>query len=459
MDEKIVIIGAGSAMFTQGIISDLIRTGMEVELALVDIDPAALLVADRLAQKMIAATGAKISLGATTQRKEVLRGATVVITTIGVGGRRAWEQDVFIPRRYGFNYPVGDTVGPGGTSRALRMIPAMVAIAQDVLDLAPHALFINYANPMSVICRAVRKATGANIIGLCTGTVDTVHFLANALDVPPTALSYSAAGINHLTWFTEVSIDGVDAMPRLKEIAKQKVTAANQAVEKARRGESPIPHCGSPYQSSLGYPFSWQCLLWFGAFPSPEDRHVTEFFPQFFRQGQYYGKTLGVDEFSFEGTILGGDQIYAEMRTDALGPDPLPEAYFEKTGGEQEQAVDIIQAIRTNQKKQYFANLPNGGQAPNLPKGVIVETPTVTNGSGIHAIIQKPLPAALVGSLATRYQWVETVVEAALEKRREKFIAALILDGCASETDQVMRMADELLSAQRDYLPHWELLG
>ena len=453
MDEKIVIIGAGSAMFTQGILSDLIRTGSRVTLALVDIDPAALQVIHCLAEKMILAAGASIVLEAAIDRKDVLKDATVVVTTIGVGGRRAWEQDVFIPRKYGLYYPVGDTAGPGGTSRALRMVPAMVDIARDVLDLAPDALFINYANPMAVICRAVHKTTGSDMVGLCTGTWDTARHLANVLDVPFETLAYSAAGINHLTWFTDIRTNGRDAMPDLREIAARKVWAANQAVDKAQKGESPIPHCGSPYQSSMGFPFSWQCLLWFGAFPSPEDRHVTEFFPQLFRNGRYYGKILGVDEFSFEGTISDGDQIYAEMSQLALNPDPLPAEFFEKSEGEQEQAIDIIQTIRTNRKKQYFANLPNTGQVPNLPSDVVVETPVLVDGMGFHPIVQKPLPAAIAGTLATRYQWVEVVVEAALEGNRDKLITALILDGCVASTDLAVMLANELIAAQQAYLP------
>src|SRR3954449_12712717 len=136
MNERIVLIGAGSAVFTRGLVADLLRTGVEAEVALVDVDPAALEVAQRLATKMIAARGAPLTIEASTDRRQVLRDATVVICTIGVGGRRAWEQDVFIPRKHGIWMPVGDTVGPGGSSRAMRMIPAMVAIAQDILDLA-----------------------------------------------------------------------------------------------------------------------------------------------------------------------------------------------------------------------------------------------------------------------------------------------------------------------------------
>jgi alpha-galactosidase len=331
------------------------------------------------------------------------------------------------------------------------MIPQMVAIAQDVLDLAPEALFINYANPMSAVCRGVIKATGAKLTGLCHGVIDTARWLAGLLEVPLGSLSYTAVGINHLTWFTALQIDGKDAMPRMHAYAA-KVLAQLAEAEAARANGKPMPHNGSPFDSSMEFPFSWQCLEWFGAFPAPLDRHVTEFFPQMFRTGAYYGKTLGVDEFSFEGTIARGDEIYAEMRAEAEGPEPLKADYFDRMGGEHEQAMDIIRAIRGNTPKLYSANLPNTGQAPNLPLGAVVEGPAVTDANGLHALALPPLPAGIAGTLATRFQWVEVVVEAALERSRDKFIQALILDGGVTSPDVAVKMADDLLAAQRAYL-------
>jgi len=451
--EKIVLIGAGSAMFTVGIVSDLINAGLPVELALVDINPDALEAAQKLTEKMIQARRALIKLTASTDRRQVLRGATVVIATIGVGGRRSWEQDVLIPRRYGIVMPVGDTVGPGGTSRAMRMIPAMVDIARDVLDLAPDALFFNYANPMSPVCYAVRKVTGAPMVGLCHGTSETAHYLAGVLNADLKDLSFTVAGINHLTWFSGVYLKGQDAMPGLKQHARQVVERAHFAIEQSRNGVAPLPHSGSPFGSSFDNPFSWQCLLWFDAFPAPMDRHVTEFFPQLFRNGSYYGKMLGMDEFSFEETIALGDRIYEEMRADALDPKPLPVDYFAKHGGEQEQAIEIIQSIRGNQRKTFYANLPNTGQVPNLPAHAVIETPVLTSNFGVHAIQQPPLPTAAAGVLATRFAWVETVTEAALEGSRDKFIQALILDGGILSPDIAVRLADELIAVQSPYLP------
>jgi alpha-galactosidase len=444
---KIVIVGAGSAMFTVGVVNDLINAGFATELALVDIDAEALEIAQQLCEKMIRARGASIRLAASTDRRAVLRGATAVITTIGVGGRRAWEQDVFIPRKYGLFLPVGDTVGPSGSSRALRMIPAMLAIARDVMELAPDALFFNYANPMAPICHAVRTIAGAPVIGLCMGTWETARYLAAALGVDMLDLVFNAAGINHLTWFSDLAVKGEDAMPPLRERAARVVEQARAAVEQARRGQAPMPHSGSPFESSLDYPFSWQCLLWFDAFPAPMDRHVTEFFPQLFRDGSYYGKKLGVDEFPFADTIKAGDDIYAEMRAEALSPQPLAEAYFARLGGEQEQVVEIIQAVLANERRFYFANLPNTGQAPGLPPGAVVETWAVTDGRGLHAIQQQPLPGAAAGLLAARFAWVEAIVEAAVRNSRQSFIQALILDGAVQSPDVAVRLADELIAA------------
>jgi alpha-galactosidase len=430
MKEKIVLIGAGSAMFTRGLVADLIRRGVEVDLALVDIDPAALDVAERLTQKMIAAGRASITLSASTDRRDVFRDATAIICTIGVGGRRAWEQDVFIPRKHGIYMPVGDTVGPGGTSRALRMIPAMVDVAKDVLDLASGALFFNYGNPMAPVCRAIRKATGANVISLCHGVFHVADYLADALGVPRDDLHYTAVGYNHLTWFTEVRACGQNMLPKLHALAKQKSAGGDN-------------------------PFSWQLFDLFGAFPAVLDRHVTEFFPQFFREGRYFGKTLGVEAFSFEGTIAWGDKIHDDTCEVALSNEPLPGDYLDRLSGEHEQVIDIIDAIRYERGNVYSANLPNTGQVPNLPADIIIEMPAIADGSGLRPIAQPPLPAGLAGTLASRYQWVETTVEAALQGSRDKFIQALVIDGAVNSLAQATSLADDLLIAQKPFLPNF----
>ncbi len=139
--EKLVMIGAGSAMFTQGINIDWLKRKPvnEWEIALVDINPVILDATEKMVRRHMLTTDRPAKIVATTDRREVLPGATKVVCTIGLGSRRAWEQDVFIPRKYGIFPPVGDSVMPGGVSRAMRMISPMVDIANDAARLCPNA--------------------------------------------------------------------------------------------------------------------------------------------------------------------------------------------------------------------------------------------------------------------------------------------------------------------------------
>ncbi|MBW7996623.1 MAG: hypothetical protein FVQ81_08685 [Candidatus Glassbacteria bacterium] len=454
MKEKVVLIGAGSAMFTSGLVADLLRAEWEAELALVDIDPEALSVAEKVARKMVAASGAPVTISASAERRDLLPGATAVVCTVGVGGRRAWEQDVLIPRKYGIFQPVGDTVGPGGMSRALRMIPAMVAIAEDVLELCPDALFFNYSNPMTATCTAIRRATGASVTGLCHGVGEVAKYLSEQLGVQEDELDWQAVGLNHLTWFTRVAAGGKDMSDRLEQIAREKLECewvdGNLAENFLDNWQWRRPD-DEPEELN---PVSWQLLLSFGAFPAAMDRHVTEFFGlQYLRQGSYHGRTLGVDSYSFERTIAAGDREYEIMREQAESAGELDESFFRHSSGEHEQVMEIIGSIRGNRGRVYSANLPNRGQVENLPTGAVIESPAVASAEGLRPIRPSQLSSAQAAVIRNRLEAVEMIVEAALEGSRAKFVQALMLDGAVAGAGAAEKLADELLAAQPDFLP------
>jgi len=440
MMRHVVLIGAGSASFARGLVADVIQSGRETTLALVDIDAAALCCVERLSARMIEAKNAPIKLLASTDRRQVLSGATAVICTIAVGGRRAWEQDVFIPRQHGIYQPVGDTIMPGGLSRALRMIPAMVEIARDVLDLCPDAVFANYSNPMSAVCRGVRKATGAEVIGLCHGVLHVGQYLADFAGIPRDEVTSCAAGINHLTWFTEFRHRGRDAWPLVHRVLAEKTG-------------------GKELAEAVDHPFTWQLFELFGAFPAVLDRHITEFFPHLFPGGRYFGKTLGVDAFSFEGTIAHGDKAYAEMQEQAEGKAPLPEWYFRRSSGEHEQVIEIIEAIESDTPRVFSANLANRGQVPNLPEEAVVESPAVATAAGLRPLTLAPLPAGVSATLVSKFQVIEAIVDAALTGDAGLFTQALLLDGAAISVDSARSLAEDLLTAHAQYLPQFNRKG
>jgi alpha-galactosidase len=456
MTRKIVLIGAGSAVFTQGLVADMILAPDlgPWELGLVDVDPQALETAEGLSRRMIAARGGDISLRAALDRRELLAGANVVVCTVGVGGRRGWETDVIIPRNYGIFQPVGDSVMPGGISRAMRMIPALVAIAEDVRALCPQALFVNYANPMTANCWAIRQATGLPVVGLCHGVFDTERELAGFIGVPLNEISSLAVGLNHLTFIYDFRWQGRDAWPVLRSyLAEDRAKPYDQSLFAKSWAE--LPEGSEPTFRAADNPFAWSLFESYGAYPAPGDRHVTEFFPERFPQGQYYGKTLGVDAYALEAVTASGDQHYAHMRAQALGQQPLDEWVFDRAEGEHEQLIDILRAIETDQRRIFSVNLPNQGAVPNLPAEAILELPAAATAGGLRPLQILDFPAPLAAIINRKLAATQLTVAAALQGDRQLLVEALLADGAVTDPELARRLSEELLQAHRLYLPNF----
>src|SRR3954464_12355614 len=139
---RIVIVGAGSAVFTRNLCNDILLSEPldDVVIALMDVDAARLAQARDLVARLVEARGAPARVEATLDRREAVRGADYVITTFQQGGLEAYATDIEIPRRYGVEQCVGDTLGPGGVFRALRTIPVLLELCDELDELAPDAL-------------------------------------------------------------------------------------------------------------------------------------------------------------------------------------------------------------------------------------------------------------------------------------------------------------------------------
>src|SRR3954453_13316818 len=185
-DDSIVLIGAGSTVFTPGLMTDLASSrvfeGWTVHL--VDLNADAAETMARLGRRIAAERGADLTFVPQTDRRGAPPGARFGTTTIAVGAAAGWLRDVEVPARHGIEQTVGDSVGPGGVLRALRHVPELVAIATDVAELAPEAYLINYSNPLTANVRAVASRTPVRVVGLCHGTMHTLSAIARDLGVP-----------------------------------------------------------------------------------------------------------------------------------------------------------------------------------------------------------------------------------------------------------------------------------
>lgn len=451
---KIVLIGAGSAVFTQGLIADFIMTKDlgEWEIALVDINPIALNSITALAYKMVENKGSHIKITSTTNRREVLKDADFVVTTIAVGGRRGWENDVAIPRKYGIYQPVGDTTMAGGISRAMRMIPTMIDIANDVKELCPNSYFFNYSNPMSAVVKAVREATGVKVIGLCHGILYVENYLAKFVNTEFKNVKALGVGINHITFLYNFTVNGENGWELVdNEIAKQKEYMKGNGHEynffNPMLEDKEIPKFADN-------PFSWSLYEKYGALPAVLDRHVVEFFPERFMSGEYYGHKLGIDAYPFEDVISRGDKTYENMVKNAESPEVNAELYS-RLSGEHEQLAEMIRSLIKDERKIFHINVSNHGAVPNLPYNAVLELPAVATNRGFYPMQIEDYPEKLAAIIRRRASVIDVTVQAALTGDRSLMEEALLLDGCVTDEEIAKNLTNDLLEAHKMYLPQF----
>jgi alpha-galactosidase len=313
-----------------------------------------------------------------------------------------------------------------------------VDIARDVAELCPDAIFINYANPMSAITRAIRKATGVNVLGLCHGVVHVQAFLAQMAGLPTHETAMTYIGVNHCTWITEFRHHGRDAWPQIDAILSQEPPA--------------LPKPGISLTRVT--PFSWELYQLYGAFPAVLDRHVTEFYPDLCREGAYYDMTLGIDAFSFEDTIANGDANFARMAAIARGDAEIDPKVFAHAPGEHEQLVTILDCLAGKGQGVFSVNLPNQERLPNVPDEAILEGNTYIDENGIRVLSVGEVPLALCDQIARRAAITELTVDAALSGDPNLMAQAIMADGAVVRPQAALALAHELLKAQREHLAH-----
>jgi len=436
---KIAMIGAGSIGFTRRLVMDLLAVEelRDTEFRFMDISQENLEMATSLCRKMIQDNGLPAMVQATMNRREAIAGADYVISTVRVGGLEAFAHDIEIPLKYGVNQCVGDTLAPGGIFYALRTIPVLLDIAEDMRAVAPNALFINYSNPMAMNCWAVRRAGGVHILGLCHGVQGGYWLIAQALGLPPEEVDYICAGINHQTWYIQVTHKGKDMLPFLLE-----------AMEKHP-------------EISKSEPCRIDVLRRFGYFCTESNGHLSEYLPWYRKNPEemkkwiYTGTWIGGPTGGYLGACRESRDEYVKMYPKWLSG----EAEYIKLGERtSEHASYIIEGLETGRRYRGHFNVENRGLITNLPERCTVEIPCYVDGNGISPAWVGPLPMACAATCRASVSVQEMTVEAALTGDRELVKLAVLHDpltGAVCNTEQVWQMCDEMFEALAPWLPQF----
>lgn len=437
---KITLMGAGSTVFARNIIGDCMCTESlrDSIFALYDIDGARLEESCVILEAMRTTMGGRGKIECylgVENRKEALRGANFVINTIQVGLYDPCTIiDFEVPKKYGLRQTIGDTLGIGGIMRALRTIPVLQDFANDMEEVCPDALFLNYTNPMAMLAGYMQRYTGVKTIGLCHSVQACSEGLLKALDMSDRLEGRKEiiAGINHMGWLLEIKDkNGVDLYPEIKARTLEKLSD---------------PQC----KDKVRYDY----IKNFGYYCTESSEHNAEY-NMFYIKSKYpeliERYNIPLDEYPRRciQLIEGWKKEYAQLLQNGVKEHTRTAEY----------ASHIMEAIVTGNPYQIGGNVLNKGQLiTNLPEEACVEVPCLVNGSGIHPCSVGALPVQCAAMNMTNVNVQLLTIEAAKTRKKEHIYQAAMLDphtGSELDIDTIKKMVDDLIEAHGDYLPKY----
>ena len=429
---KVAVIGGGSTYTPELVNGFLERAGNLSldELWLMDIDQERLEVVGGFAQRMVKAKNTQFSIHLTTDRQMAVRDASYVITQLRVGGMQARREDEYLGRRH---HLIGqETTGVGGMAKALRTIPVVLGIAEDMRRYAPGAMLVNFTNPSGLITEALsRYAHDVPSVGVCNVAVNTKMNMLKALDpenenaYAPDEVILNTLGLNHLSWHRGLVVHGQDLWPQVMD----------GYLEKLRAAEEP----------------EWDIDL----------IETLQMLPNYYLQYYYYTEhklhqqdawppSRAEQVMEIEGKLLAQ---YAEP--DRTEP---PEELMQRGGAYYSTvATQLLNAHHNDLGEVHVVNVPHDGAVPGWPADWVLEMPCRIALKGIMPLPAEPLPLACFGLLAHVKAFELLTVEAAVHGDRAAAFQALLAHPLGPPVDMIQKVLDDLLAVNAKYLPHFRV--
>ena len=429
---KIVFLGAGS-FFLKSLFTDVLNIpgAGNGQMVLVDIDVKRLEIAGQFGQKIAQKLSPNWTVTTVTDRRKALKDADYVINCIEVSGSECVRFDYDIPAKFGVQQCIGDTCGPGGLMKALRTVPVFLDVLKDVEELAPNAWVLNYTNPMSIMCLAALRTSKAKVVGLCHSVQSTSRLLADYAGVAYQDVKWRCGGVNHISWFTELSANGKNLYPVLFD----KAINDKETYEKD--------------------PVRFDMMLNLDHFVTESSGHFSEYVP-------YYRKRPDLIEKYCRQGYLGQSSFYADnwptwrQKADETRSKQITGEEKIDTSRSWEYASYIIEAIETNSPFVFYGTVANTRLIENLPTDGVVEVASVADNTGVHPTYFGVLPSQCAAICEWNMRFYDLAATACIEKSKKAAIHALMLDpltAAVCSPNEIRQMANELFEVERSFLP------
>ena len=427
---KVTVIGGGSTYTPELVNGFLARTATFplTELCLMDINEERLAIVGGFAQRMVAAKNAPFKVTLSTNQREAIRGATYVTTQLRVGMMEARRNDEYLGLRHGL---IGqETTGVGGMGKALRTIPVLLSIANDIRDVAPGALLVNFTNPAGLVTEALaRYAPDVPAVGVCNVPIGAKMRLIKSLEerlgttIPAESAHLNTLGLNHLTWHRGFTVEGEEMWPQIMEGYLADLRAQEhpewdvQTIESLRM----IPNYYLQYFYYTDKKFASQ---------------------------QNWPPSRAEEVIEIENGLL------ADYANPALTEPP---ADLMKRGGAYYSTVatQLLNAHYNDLGETHVVNVPHQGAVPGWPADWVLEIPCRVDRAGMHPLPAEPLPTACFGLLSAVKAYELLTVEAAVHGDRNAAYQALLVHPLGPKADKVQAVLDDMLETHKEHLPQF----
>jgi 6-phospho-beta-glucosidase len=425
---KVTVIGGGST-YTPELVSGFLARMDKFplsELWLMDIDPQRLEIVGGFAQRIVESHGSPFIVVLSTDQRAAVSGASYVTTQLRVGQMEARRRDEYLGQRHGL---IGqETTGIGGMAKAMRTIPVILKIAEDMRQLAPGAILVNFTNPAGLVAQALSQyAPDVLSVGVCNVPITTKMSILERLEkvtgqyIDPERAELQTLGLNHLSWHRGFTIDGENVWPQVMD----------SYLADLRAQEHP----------------EWDI----------RSLEVLGMIPNYYLQYYYYtAKKLAAQANwppSRADEVIEVEEALLRQYADPALKEPP--ADLMKRGGAYYSTVatQLLTAHYNNLGETHVVNIPNQGAVPEWPAHWVLEMPASVSRSGIQPLPTQPLPLACFGLIAQVKSFELLTVEAAVHGDREAAYQALLAHPLGPSADRVQAVLDDLLETHRDYLP------
>ena len=429
---KITIIGAGSIVFTQQFLNDLLQVDalQGVKLCLMSPTISKLEKIKAWVERVCRKNDFSADMEITTDRKAALKDADYVINTMKIGGNiEALDKE--IPKQYGVNQAIGDSIGPGGVFRAARTVPIVLDLVYDMENICPNALLLNYSNPMAMVCIAIGQKSNINFSGMCHGIQTTLGLIAAFTQTPKEEIDYYCAGINHMGWFLDIKHKGKDLYPLLRE-----------NIEKPEYYLSDKVRC--------------ETMRHFGYMMTESSEHLSEYLPWFRKSEDLLDEFFNTASF---GRTAGKVNSIKGKRLLMNPFDLLDSEDGSLQPRSDEFCSHIIEAIETGKKFRFNGNIINKGYIDNLPNGACVEVPVVVENGELTPQKVGNIPNQLAALNITNINMQMLGTEAVVNGDPEMLFAAIAMDPLTQAVcslEETRNMVCDMFEAQKHLLPQFE---